>query len=188
MTFYSSADKGSSWQIHQQGFRDNFISRHTKYTCAVVVLRREWRSEHFCPGVSCMDLTRYVAMGSVKTFCECTAWKNSYDQHCSGVCCLRNTLKPTETETLNGTCLSLLVMSNFQGYFVIFLMRVKVDIISVLFLFMLREICWVNSVISAVFEINSSPFCPLSCLKGFMRPQHSSCTIKTRELYLVSEV
>lgn len=44
--------------------------------------------------------------------------------------CLKNTLNPTETETLNETYLSLLVMGNFQGYFIIFHTKVKVDIID----------------------------------------------------------
>lgn len=142
MTFCSSADKGAGWKIHQWGFGDNCISRYTQYSCTVVVLRGVWKSELFCPGVSCMDLVRYAAMGSAKVFCEYSVWKNSYDQPYSGVCCLRNKLKPTETETLNGTCLSLLVIRNFQGYFIIFHTKVKVDIISVLFLFTWREICW----------------------------------------------
>lgn len=55
------------------------------------------------------------------------------------MCCLRKTLKPAESEIINGTCLSLLVMNNFQG--VMQYIKVKADVISGLFLVMLKGLC-----------------------------------------------
>lgn len=145
--------------MHQWDFRDDFISKYTKYSCTVVVLRGVWKSEHFCPGVSCMDLVMYFATGNVKTFCGWSAWKNCYDRHYSRMSCLKNALNPTETETLKETYLSLVVMGNFQGYFIIFHTKVKADIIAPYAQRnLLKVICWVNSVKYTVFKINSSPF------------------------------